>query len=280
MIANILRPRDCIDVLSGRAVDVPSRSVVAWYPPCKAIADAVVAAVLLMLTSPLILILMALVKMTSRGPAIYKQLRLGHEGRPYLIYKLRTMAHDCERLTGPQWAKAGDPRVTRLGRFLRRSHLDELPQLWNVIRREMSLVGPRPERPEFVVQLELRVANYRDRLRILPGITGLAQVQLPPDEDIEDVRRKVLCDLCYVRRMGPWLDLRILAGTALKVMGFSSDRTRRALSLPGARDAAAPDEAPAVVAEQRRVNPPPGLEPGDSWSSGRRGFPRDGTLVP
>src|SRR5206468_10815773 len=139
-------------------------------------------------------VLMLLVRATSRGPAIFKQVRLGRGGRPYALYKIRSMAHDCERLTGPRWATAKDPRVTPLGRFLRRSHLDELPQLWNVIRGEMSLVGPRPERPEFVARLERQVPGYRERLGILPGITGLAQVQLPPDEDLDHVRRKVACD--------------------------------------------------------------------------------------
>jgi lipopolysaccharide/colanic/teichoic acid biosynthesis glycosyltransferase len=143
------------------------------------------------------------------------------------------MAHDCERLTGPQWSTAKDPRVTPLGRFLRRSHLDELPQLWNVIRREMSLVGPRPERPEFVDKLEQVIPSYRERLKILPGITGLAQIQLPPDEDLDDVRRKVACDLCYIQRMGPVLDLKILVGTALKVVGCPFAMTRQILDLPG-----------------------------------------------
>jgi len=143
------------------------------------------------------------------------------------------MAHDCELLTGPQWATAKDPRVTPLGRFLRRSHLDELPQLWNVIRREMSLVGPRPERPEFVVKLEQAIPGYRKRLAVLPGITGLAQIQLPPDENLNDVRRKVACDLCYLRNIGPILDLKILVGTTLKVMGFSFAMTRQILDLPG-----------------------------------------------
>ena len=109
-----------------------------------------------MLTSPIILLLLILVKATSRGPAIFRQVRLGQDGRPYLLYKIRSMADDCERTTGPSWSTARDPRVNRFGRFLRRSHLDELPQLWNVIRGEMSLVGPRPERPEFVAKLERR----------------------------------------------------------------------------------------------------------------------------
>ena len=205
----------------------------AWFLPCKATTDVVIASILLFITAPLIVFLVVLIKATSRGPAIFKQIRLGRNGRPYHLYKLRSMAHDCELLTGPQWATAKDPRVTPLGRFLRRSHLDELPQLWNVIRREMSLVGPRPERPEFVVKLEQAIPGYRKRLAVLPGITGLAQIQLPPDENLNDVRRKVACDLCYLRNIGPILDLKILVGTTLKVMGFSFAMTRQILDLPG-----------------------------------------------
>jgi lipopolysaccharide/colanic/teichoic acid biosynthesis glycosyltransferase len=210
---------------------VPSGDI-AWFPPCKAAADVVIASVLLVLTAPLVLALLLLVKLTSRGPAIFKQVRLGFGGRPYHLYKIRTMAHDCERLTGPQWATAKDPRVTTLGRFLRRSHLDELPQLWNVIRRDMSLVGPRPERPEFVAKLEREIPGYGERMNVRPGITGLAQIQLPPDEDVDDVRRKVACDLRYIQQMGPLLDLKILIGTTFKVIGFSFEVIRQILHLP------------------------------------------------
>jgi lipopolysaccharide/colanic/teichoic acid biosynthesis glycosyltransferase len=175
---------------------------------------------------------MVLVRLTSRGPALYKQVRVGLEGRPYLILKLRTMRHDCERSTGPQWAKARDPRATALGRLLRSTHLDELPQLWNVLRGEMSLVGPRPERPEFVRELERVVPHYRDRLRVRPGITGLAQVQLPADEELGGVARKVAYDVYYVDRIGAWLDLRILVATALKMAGNPYDRIRILVGLP------------------------------------------------
>jgi lipopolysaccharide/colanic/teichoic acid biosynthesis glycosyltransferase len=222
-------------LLDDRAVTIPGEAPapsVSWYAACKAPADVVAALLLLALTGPLILLLLALVRLTSRGPALYTQSRLGLGGRPYKIYKIRTMRHDCERLTGPQWSTVGDPRVTLLGRFLRPSHLDELPQLWNVVRGEMSLVGPRPERPEFVRQLERAIPGYRERLRVRPGITGLAQVQLPPDEDLVSVSRKVLYDAYYVRRMDLWLDLRIVLGTALKVFGVPFTVTRRILFLP------------------------------------------------
>src|SRR5262249_51340293 len=135
----------------------------------------------------------------------------------YRIYKLRTMAHNCERLTGACWAKVQDPRVTNLGKFLRCTHLDELPQLWNVLRGEMSLIGPRPARPEFVLRLQEPLPRYGERMRARPGVTGLAQVQLPADTDLESVRRKLHCDLYYIERFHFWLDVRILLATGLKV---------------------------------------------------------------
>jgi lipopolysaccharide/colanic/teichoic acid biosynthesis glycosyltransferase len=204
-----------------------------YYVLLKTCIDLALAAILLVLAAPLLLLVMALVRLTSAGPAIYSQVRLGLGGRPFVIYKIRTMVHDCERLSGPKWSNAGDPRITPLGRLLRRSHLDELPQLWNVLRGEMSLIGPRPERPEIVAKLEKSIPQYWDRLAVQPGITGLAQVQLPPDEAVAEVGRKILCDLHYIERMGPWLDARILAGTALKVMGVSVEWRRRLLWLPG-----------------------------------------------
>ena len=223
----------------------------AWYPPCKVVADTIVAGVLLVLTAPIILFLMILVKATSHGPAIYKQRRLGRSGRPFEIYKLRTMTHDCERLTGPQWAKAGDSRVTPLGRFLRRSHLDELPQLCKVVGGDMSLIGPRPERPEFVTDLELVIPDYCQRMQVRPGITGLAQVQLPADEDIDGVRRKVRCDLYYIRRMDPYLDLKIMLGTLMKVMGLSFSQTRLLLRLPGVQTPERNLDVPATAGEAK-----------------------------
>jgi lipopolysaccharide/colanic/teichoic acid biosynthesis glycosyltransferase len=205
---------------------------VGLYGRVKAVADLAIAVAMLAVSLPLLLVLMALVKLTSRGPAIYSQYRLGQRGRPYRIYKIRTMHHDCERTTGPQWSVGNDPRVTPLGRFLRRSHLDELPQLWNVIMGDMSLVGPRPERPEFVGKLVMVLPGYNNRMLVRPGITGLAQVQLPPDTDLESVRLKLECDLCYLRQMGPGLDLKILLATVLKLLGSPYATTRSLLSLP------------------------------------------------
>jgi lipopolysaccharide/colanic/teichoic acid biosynthesis glycosyltransferase len=174
-----------------------------------------------------------LVKLTSRGPAIYSQTRVGRGGRPFRIYKFRTMWHECERHSGPRWCSQGDPRVTPLGRFLRWTHLDELPQLWNVVRGDMSLVGPRPERPEFTPMLERSLPRYRDRLHVRPGVTGLAQVHLPPDTDLASVRRKLTYDLYYVERRTLWLDLRLIASTALVMVFIPYGVAWRLLRIPG-----------------------------------------------
>ena len=141
-------------------------------------------------------------RLTSPGPAIYTQKRLGKDGVPFTIYKLRTMRHDCERATGPRWAARRDSRVTPVGRVLRALHLDELPQFWNVLRGDMSLVGPRPERPEIAAVLTQSIPDYPLRLAVRPGLTGLAQVQFPADTDLESVRRKLDADLRYIDRRG------------------------------------------------------------------------------
>jgi lipopolysaccharide/colanic/teichoic acid biosynthesis glycosyltransferase len=182
-------------------------------------ADRLLAGILLVLCSPVIGAAILLVKMTSRGPGIYSQSRLGLGHRAFTLYKIRTMAHDCEARTGPRWAARNDPRVTRVGKFLRTTHVDELPQLWNVLRGEMALVGPRPERPEIVSRLVPIIPGYHRRLDVLPGVTGLAQVQLPPDVSPECVRRKLQYDLYYIRHAGPWLDVRLMIATAVKVFG-------------------------------------------------------------
>jgi lipopolysaccharide/colanic/teichoic acid biosynthesis glycosyltransferase len=194
--------------------------------------DLGLAVVLLVLTAPVMLLAMLLVKLTSRGPALYWQTRVGLGGRPFTLYKVRTMTHQCEGTSGARWSTPGDSRITAAGRFLRRTHLDELPQLWNVLRGDMSLVGPRPERPEFVPQLEQAIPHYRVRLQVRPGLTGLAQVQLPPDTDLDSVRRKLAYDIYYVQRAGLLLDLRILAGTALHVTGVPWGVLRRLTWIP------------------------------------------------
>jgi lipopolysaccharide/colanic/teichoic acid biosynthesis glycosyltransferase len=216
---------DCYDrVESVVREPLSSQSFAEWPPPSlyrtlKVAAEFGIAVVLLALTSPLVLLAALLVKLTSRGPVFYSQVRLGRFGRPYPIFKIRTMVHNCEKVTGAKWSMPRDPRVTPVGRFLRRTHLDELPQLWNVIRGDMSLIGPRPERPEFISVLEQAIPHYAERLLVRPGVTGLAQVQLPADIDLESVRRKLAYDLYYIRQPSFWLDLRILLCTVFHLLG-------------------------------------------------------------
>lgn len=218
------------------------------YGVIKTSLEFLLAFVLLILTAPLILFAMLLIKLTSRGPAVYTQTRIGRNGLPFTIYKLRTMAHECESLTGAQWCKPGDSRITRVGWWLRRTHIDELPQLWNVLIGDMSLIGPRPERPEFVPSLEQAIALYRDRLHVRPGMTGFAQVQLPPDTDLDSVRIKLAYDLYYVCRQSFCFDVLVYVATLAKLIGFS-DRTIRLMCwLPGRE---------AVEANYRKLMEPP-----------------------
>jgi lipopolysaccharide/colanic/teichoic acid biosynthesis glycosyltransferase len=219
----------------------------------KRIFDLLITLCLLVPATPVILLVMILVKLTSRGPALFRQTRLGLCGRPYTIFKVRTMTHNCEAATGAQWSTPGDPRVTWLGRLLRRTHLDELPQLWNILRGDMSLVGPRPERPEFFPTLSQAMPHYPERLRVRPGLTGLAQVQLPPDTDLQSVRRKLACDVVYVQQVSFWLDVRILMGTVLHVAGVSGRITRKLLGLPGGAQLEAPHGQTDSVLDEPRV---------------------------
>ncbi len=202
------------------------------YEAIKPWLDFALASVLLFFTAPLIILFMVLMRLSSRGAWVYVQKRLGLGGRVFTLYKIRTMYQDSERDSIPRWCVPGDPRVTPLGRFLRWSHVDELPQLINVLKGEMSLVGPRPERPEFLEPLELALPNYRQRLAVRPGLTGLAQVQQPADIDLASVRRKLNYDLCYVERMSFWLDIRLMAGTVLKCLGVPFVWIGRILQLP------------------------------------------------
>ena len=197
------------------ATEVLARPQHGWYVPLKAAADWFASAILGIPAGMLILLLATLVKLTSPGRAFYSQRRVGLNGRVFTMYKLRTMVENSEATTGAVWCKRDDPRVTRIGKVLRDTHLDELPQLWNVLRGQMSLIGPRPERPEIVGRLQHTIPNYLDRLSVRPGLTGLAQVQLPADSDDDSVRRKLACDRYYASLVSPWLDLRIALCTCL-----------------------------------------------------------------
>lgn len=186
----------------------------------KMFGDTALAAGLVVVTLPILLGAMVLVRLSSRGPAIYTQTRVGRGGHVFTLYKIRTMRHDCERQTGPRWSPPNDPRITPVGRILRKLHLDELPQLWNVLRGDMSLIGPRPERPEIVARLRESVPGYDRRHAVKPGITGYAQVHLPPDTCLRSVKNKLVYDLFYIRHRSAGMELYILLATGLKLMGM------------------------------------------------------------
>jgi lipopolysaccharide/colanic/teichoic acid biosynthesis glycosyltransferase len=206
------------DATHERQKDGPRRR---WYIPAKLAMEWLAALLALVVCSPLIGLMALLTRITSPGPAFYTQIRAGRGGRPFTMVKIRTMRCDSEAKTGPVWCGADDNRVTRLGRFLRETHLDELPQLINVLQGKMSLIGPRPERPEIIDRIERSLPRYHERLLLRPGLTGLAQVQRPPDADLEDVRKKLVYDLYYVREVSPMMDLRVAVSTALQMTGVA-----------------------------------------------------------
>jgi lipopolysaccharide/colanic/teichoic acid biosynthesis glycosyltransferase len=213
-------------------LNVESQPGRGWFFRAKEALDRAWGLLLLVPALPVIGLLIVVIRLSSRGPGIYHQVRVGKGGKIFTMYKLRSMRSDAEAKSGPTWSASGaDPRVTRLGFWLRRLHLDELPQLLNVVRGEMALVGPRPERPEFVKVLAEQIPGYRDRLAVLPGITGLAQINLPPDSDLDSVRRKQVVDLDYIQSAGFWLDARILFCTLLRMIWIKGPAVTRFFGL-------------------------------------------------
>lgn len=181
----------------------------------KRIFDNTIAGVGIVLAAPVIFFTAIIIKIVSPGPVFYKQERVGWGGKIFYIYKLRTMRVNAEKTTGPTWAKEDDPRLIKFGKIIRKAHIDELPQLYNVLKGDMSIVGPRPERPVFVEKLTKEVVDYQKRIKVRPGITGLAQVWHRYDETIADVRKKVKYDLLYIREMCLMVDIRILLRTVI-----------------------------------------------------------------
>ncbi|HEX7782942.1 MAG TPA: TIGR03013 family XrtA/PEP-CTERM system glycosyltransferase [Sphingobium sp.] len=179
----------------------------------KRLFDIIASAILLVLTGPIIAIAAIWVKLDSKGPAFYRQLRIGLYGQEFQIIKLRTMRQDAEVHGQAIWAEVDDPRITRLGRWLRKLRIDELPQSWTVLKGEMSFVGPRPERRQFVEDLEQHLRYYAERHMVKPGITGWAQINYPYGASIEDARHKLEYDLYYAKNYTPFLDLLILLQT-------------------------------------------------------------------
>ncbi len=183
------------------------------YNHAKRIFDIFVSIVAFIILSPLFLFAAVLIKLSSRGPVLFTQERVGKDGKHFKIYKFRTMRVDAEKETGPVWAKANDTRLIPSGRFLRKTHIDEIPQFFNVLIGDMSIIGPRPERPVFVTKFKEIIPDYEQRLSVKPGITGLAQVWHKYDETIEDVRKKIRYDLLYIKKLCLWTDLKIFLRT-------------------------------------------------------------------
>lgn len=194
-----------------------ARKDFAEYAPVKRVADVIVAAFGLVTLSPLSVAIMLIVRFSSSGPALYRQTRLGLLGKPFTMYKFRTMSRDAEA-AGAQWAVKGDKRVTAVGRVLRHTHLDEIPQLWNILRGDMSFVGPRPEQPEIAQELERMIPHYRLRHLVKPGLTGWAQVNAGYGATIEMSRLKLSYDLYYALNQSMIFDVKILLSTAASVI--------------------------------------------------------------
>jgi sugar transferase (PEP-CTERM system associated) len=207
---NMLRPSWLIFTGRGRQAKVAEllRSAVHWL----------VALVGAFLSLPLVLITAVLIKLDSKGPVFYKQERIGKNGRTFVLTKFRSMKVDAEQ-AGPVWASKGDSRTTRVGRIIRKIRVDEIPQFWNILKGEMSFVGPRPERPHFVAQLAQEIPFYEQRHLIAPGLTGWAQIKYPYGSSIDDARQKLQYDLFYIKNHGLFLDAIILFET-IKIILF------------------------------------------------------------
>ncbi len=180
--------------------------------------DIVASSLGLLLAAPLALMVMALIKLTSPGPVFYKQERVGQHGRVFTVFKFRSMRVDAEHGTGPVWATKNDTRATPVGRFLRRTRLDEIPQLWNALRGDMSMVGPRPERPGFVADLTKQIPFYGQRHVVKPGVTGWAQVRYTYGASVEDALQKLQYDLYYIKNMSVALDIFVMFQTVKTVL--------------------------------------------------------------
>jgi len=191
-------------------IEVNPSPLTGWYGYIKRGMDLLAAGIGLVMAIPLAIIVIAAIKMDSPGPIFYSQKRLGKNGKPIFVHKFRTMRQDAEKATGAVLAQANDPRITRIGKFLRKTRLDEIPQLWCVFNGDMSLIGPRPERPELMEKYKITSPHFHRRLAVRPGLTGLAQIQGAYDLDIES---KLRYDLTYIYNVNMLLDIKILLAT-------------------------------------------------------------------
>ncbi len=219
---------DLYEIISGQArtmqiygfplIDIMPDLMPEWEKKVKRLMDVVISFLFLIITSPILLLTAIAIKIDSKGPVFYKQERSGMNGDVFKIIKFRSMVQDAEKKSGPVWSTKDDPRITRVGKIIRKLRLDEIPQVINVLRGEMSFVGPRPERPFFVEKLSEDIPLYKRRLRVRPGITGWAQVKHKYDETLEDVKTKLRYDLFYIENMSLRMDLKIIFRTIFVVL--------------------------------------------------------------
>jgi exopolysaccharide biosynthesis polyprenyl glycosylphosphotransferase len=219
---------DLYEILSGQArtsqiygiplIDIMPQLMPEWEKKLKRLIDIGVSLVFLIITSPVLLLTTMAIKLESEGNVFYRQDRCGINGNIFRIIKFRSMRKDAEKLTGPVWSQKDDPRITKVGKFIRRTRIDEIPQIINVLKGEMSIVGPRPERPFFVEKLSREIPYYKRRLKVRPGITGWAQVKHKYDETIEDVKIKLRYDLFYIENMSLRMDFKILFRTVFVML--------------------------------------------------------------
>ncbi len=218
---------DMYDILSGSVkmtsifgtplIEVNPEIMPAWQFSLKRVIDIAISVVALIVLSPMLLIIAAAVKWSGPGPIFFRQQRIGKHGLPFFIYKFRSMVNDAER-NGPQLSSETDPRITPIGRWLRRTRMDELPQFWNVLKGDMSLVGPRPERQHFIDAIMELAPHYRHLHKVRPGITSWGQVKFGYAENVEQMVRRLKYDILYIENMSLAVDLKILAYTVLIVM--------------------------------------------------------------
>ncbi|MFQ5798066.1 MAG: sugar transferase, partial [Bacteroidota bacterium] len=219
---------DLYDVISGQArtnqiygfplIEISPEIMPPWEQSVKRLIDITVSLFVLILTLPFSLLIALAIKVDSQGPVFYNQERVGKAGRLFRIMKFRSMFREAEQYSGPVWANKRDPRITRIGRVIRKLRLDEIPQFINVLAGDMSFVGPRPERPYFVEKFSREVPLYARRLKVRPGITGWAQVKHKYDETLEDVKKKVWYDLFYIENMSLRMDFKILLNTVYVIL--------------------------------------------------------------
>jgi len=219
---------DLYEILSGQArtsqiygiplIDIMPELMPEWEKKLKRLMDIVISLLILLVSSPIIILTAIAIKIDSEGSVFFKQERLGQNGKPFNVYKFRSMIKDAEKYTGPVWSQKNDPRVTRMGKFVRKVRIDEIPQMLNVLKGEMSLVGPRPERAFFVEKLSQEIPYYKRRLKVRPGVTGWAQIKHKYDESIEDVKIKLKYDLFYIENMSLRMDFKILLRTVFVVL--------------------------------------------------------------